>query len=307
MKGEEYRKDFFNAFRKNFRGAENYLQVADPVKGGYLVPEEFHEEIISELKNENVLRQISRMITTATTHKIPIVSAAPAAEYVSEGGSINLSGETFAQKTLGAYKLAVAASLTNELLSDSFFDIEAHLTQEFAAAIGAREEQAFLTGTGSGEPLGLVTQMAADSSTTITTAGSGQLNPDDLMNLVYSLKRPYRKNAVFLLNDNTLAAIRKFKDTTLNYLWQPQLSVEEPPRLLGFPVYTSEFVPTIASGKIAVLFGDFTRFFIGERGEMQFKPLYELNALKDMTTYLLICRSDCCLADTAAIRGLKIA
>lgn len=141
----------------------------------------------------------------------------------------------------------------------------------------------------------------------MTTKSIGSnLVANDLITLAYSLKRPYHKNAVFLVNDSALTAIRKLKDTNQAYMWQPSYQVGEPDRLLGYPAYTSEYMPNIASGKVPVLFGDFSKYFIGQRGQLTFKPLYELHALRDLSTFLMIERIDGVLADNQSLRGLKM-
>ena len=307
ISGAEYRKNFFNQIRTGFKTAQNVLQESPLQQGGFLLPVEMHDSIITALTAENVLRQISRVVQTANDRKLVIQATPPVASFVSEGQQITLSSETFDQKILGAYKIAAACAITNELLSDSFYDIEAHLQTEFSRAIGALEENAFLNGTGNNEPLGILPTLAADSSTTITTTGAA-ISADDIINLCYSLKRPYRKNACWLMNDSTLAVIRTLKDNNQAFIWQTGgFSTGEPPTILGYPVYTSEFVPQIARGNIAVLFGDFSRFIIAQRGELIFKPLHELRALSDESVFLMITRIDGVLSDSQSVRGLKIA
>ena len=307
ISGAEYRKNFFNQIRTGFKTAQNVLQESPLQQGGYLLPQEMHDEIITALKTENVLRQISRVVQTANDRRLVIQATPPVASFVSEGQQITLSSETFDQKILGAYKIAAGCVVTNELLSDSYYDISAHLQTEFSRAIGALEENSFLNGTGNNEPLGILPTLAADSSTTITTTGAA-ISADDIINLCYSLKRPYRKNACWLMNDSTLAVIRTLKDNNQAFIWQTGgFSTGEPPTILGYPVYTSEFVPQIARGNIAVLFGDFSKFLIAQRGELIFKPLHELRALSDESVFLMITRIDGVLSDSQAIRGLKIA
>ena len=304
--GDEYRKEFFNQFRAGFSTAVNYLRESESTKGGYLLPTEFHERIVAEMTEENILRQISTVITTYSEHKISILANRPAATWVSEGTQIPLSSPSFDQISLSAYKLAVTISVSNELLADSYYDIEQFAAEEFGRALATAEEEAFLTGDGDGKPAGLIPALSADTSTTITTAGTS-IAADDVINLVHSLKRPYRKNAVFLMNDSTLAAVRKLKDSTQNYLWQPSFQAGEPERLLGYPVYASAFVPAATSGNVCVLFGDFSYFNIGQRGSgITIKPLRELYALQDITAFLGVERVDGVLTDKAALRGLKV-
>lgn len=306
---ESPRREFLNQFRTGFRTAQNTLREASQPDGGYLVPTEFDAAIVSSLESENVMRQIGRTITTASEHKISIVATKPTASWVTEGQQINFSSTTFSQISLNAYKLAVAIQVSNELLQDSFYNLEEFLTTEFGRALARAEEEAFISGTGSetGMPQGIIPTIAADESRYITTTASGVVSADDLISLQYSLPRPYRKNAVWLINDESLAQIRKLKDSSQNFLWQPTLQESEPPRLLGAPVYSSPFMPTAQSAKIAVLYGDFKDYFtIGERGQRVVKPLRELYAMSDLTAFLMLERIDAVLTDTQAVKGLYV-
>lgn len=306
ISGNEYRKEFFNQFRTGFQTAANYLRESSLAQGGYLVPEEFHDRIIAEITEANVFRKIgSRIISTSAPHKISLLATKPIAYWIKEGASITLSSPTFAQKTLDAFKLAIGLSLSNELLLDSHFDIESFSAQEFGKALALEEECAFLTGTTDDRPAGLIPTLAADSDMTITSSGNS-ITGDDIVNLIHSVKRPYRRNAAFLMSDSTLAIIRKLKDSTQNYLWQPNFAAGEPERLLGYPIYTSEFLPTATSGNICILFGDWSSYVIGDRAEMTFKALHELHALNDLTTFLALERIDAVLTDNSALRGLKM-
>ena len=311
--GEDYQQNFVNAIRGKFKNnAANYLRESSLPDGGYLVPSEFHKEIVSQLEEENVMRQIGQTISTASVHQIPIVQTKPAAAWVAEGEEINFSNETFGSVSLSAYKLAVAIKVSNELLADSFYPIEQHLTREFALAFGRAEEDAFLNGTTAlGEtakkPTGLLPTLATSPSTTIQTQSS-EVSADDLVNLEFSLKRPYRKNAVWLMSDSLLSQIRRMKDSTERFIWQPSFMDSEPSKLLGYPVYTSAYMPAMTSGNVIALFGDFKDYFlIGERGQRVFKPLRELYAMSDQTAFLMLERVDVALTDLSAVKALKLA
>lgn len=310
VSGKDYRKNFLNAVRHNFTNdATQYLKIADPAQGGYLIPEEMHSEIIVGLRENNILRKISRVMQTLSTHKIPILTDSVKAQFTGEGELIDLSNMTFDSKNISAYKLTCGISISNEIKSDSFYNLEEFIISEFGRAIGDLEEATFFNGDGQNKPLGILPQLQANTDATITTA-SASIAADDLINLIHKLPRPYRNNAVFIMDDMTLAAVRKFKDVNQSYIWEPQMQAGEPPRLFGYPVYTSANIPSVddrsASGKIVVLFGDFSRYLIAQRGEMTFKPLYELHALRDLSTYLMILRVDATILDNSAIVGLKL-
>lgn len=303
---KNYCQNFVNAVRTNFQDGRilDFLQEGFDSSGGFLLPTEMHHELIEKLTQENILRQICTVIQTQATHKIDIVSSAPTASWVSEGADIPVTDAEFKKVQLEAYKLAVATKISRELLQDAYYPLEEFLADSFARAISLQEEETFLNGDGQGKPLGLLPTLAQSASSTLQTTGT-EISPDDLITLIYSLDRPYRAKACFLLSDSTLAAIRRLKDATQNFLWTPNFG-EEPAKLCGFPIYTSAFLPPPSKGNTCVIFGDFSRFIIGNRGEMTFQPLRELFALKDINAYLLTARVDCVLADTHAIRALRI-
>lgn len=301
-----YRNQFISAVRKNFRGVENNLHEGTDASGGYLLPVEMDSQIVSTLAEENILRKIGKTITTASEHKITLVVNKPTANWIAEGQAITLSNEQFGSVSLNAYKLAVGLKVTNELLADSAYDLEKHLSDEFGKALALAEEDAFLNGNQPTEPKGLLTQMAESATSFIQTNGAA-ITADDLLTLQYSMRRPYRKSSCWLMNDATLAVIRKLKDNTQNYIWEPSLVNDEPPKLFGQPVYTSQFMPQATAGNVAVLYGDFANYFvIGDRGNRTFQPLRELYALNDQSAFLMIERVDCALTNSEAIRGLKI-
>lgn len=304
VEGEEYKQQFLNSFRRKFQNDTSYLRESSNPHGGYLLPTEFGAEIVSKLANENVMRQICNVFTTSNNHQVAVVSSPPSASWVSEGQMIDLTIEEFSQITLGAHKLAAAISVSNEMLADSFYNLEEHITTEFAKALGAEEEKAFIVGDGNGQPLGVLTSVAADSDCYLTTPET-YLDARYLINLQYSLERQYRRNACWLTNDTEMAQIRQLKDEYGHFLWQPALTEGEPARLLGSPIYSSPYVPSDGN-KPLILYGDFSRYYIAERGQRAIKALREIHALQDLTTFLMIERVDGKLIDKNAIKGLKI-
>lgn len=306
--GKNYSVAFSDAIRKNFRGElQNYLQEGIQQDGGFLVPDEMHAEIVTLLKEENILRQIGQTLQTKGSHKIPLSSALSSAQWVSEGGEIDLNDIHFSQVTIGAHKLATAVECTNELLQDSYYDLEDFLQREFAKAVGRAEEYKMISGTGNGEIKGILPTLIENFNTCIIQTAGSSIAADDLINVVYKLESSYRKNACWLMNDSTLAIIRKLKDGNQAYIWQQSLSLDEPPSLCGYPVYTSSYMPAPTSGNVPIIFGNFKDFFlIGDRGTRIFKPLYELKALSDKSVFMMIERVDSAITQPAAFRALKI-
>ena len=298
---DAYRAAMLKALRTNFRQVENVLQKGTDASGGYLVPEEYDKRLIDVLSEENVLRSLATTITTSGEHKINIAATKPAASWIEEGAPLTFGDATFDQIVLDAHKLHVAVKVTEELLYDNAFNLENYLIEQFGKALGNAEEDAFLNGDGVHKPKGFL----ATGQTSLTTAAA-DIKADELVTLVYSLKRPYRKNAAFLVNDQTLASIRKLKDNNGTYLWQPSYQMGEPDRLLGYPVHTSAYMPAAAAGKIALAFGDYAYYNIGDRGTRSLQELKELFAGNGMVAYLMKERVDGKLVLAEAVQLLKI-
>ena len=296
---DEYKKAMLTALRSNFRQVSNVLQEGVDADGGYLVPEEYDHRLIDVLTEENIMRGIAAKITTSGEHKINIAATKPAAAWIEEGEALSFGDATFEQKILDAHKLHVAIKITEELLYDNAFGLENYIITEFGKALANAEEDAFLNGDGVGKPTGIFDKTKGGESIGTLTAA---LKSDDILDLIYKLKRPYRKNASFIMNDATLAQIRKLKDNNGQYLWQPSYQANEPDKILGYNIRTSAFAPTDA-----IAFGDYKYYNIGDRGSRSFKQLNELFAGNGMIGYVAKERVDglLILPEAVKILGLK--
>lgn len=301
----EYKDGVLQALRSNFRQVSNVLQEGVDTAGGYLVPEEYDKRLIDGLTEENIMRTLGTTITTSGEHKINIAGAKPAASWIEEGGALVFEDATFDQIILDAHKLHVAIKVTDELLYDNAFNLESYILTQFSKALANAEENAFLNDDGVGKPLGIFAENGG-GQVAITTNTQSSITADEIINLVHSLKRPYRKNAKFIMNDQTIALIRKLKDNNGAYLWQPSLQAGEPDRLFGYPVYTSACVPTVAAGKPVIAFGDFSYYNIGDRGVRSFDQLRELFAGNGMVGFLAKERVDGKLVLPEAVQILKM-
>ena len=296
---DEYKKAMLTALRSNFRQVSNVLQEGVDADGGYLVPEEYDHRLIDVLTEENIMRGIATKITTSGEHKINIAATKPAAAWIEEVEALSFGDATFEQKILDAHKLHVAIKITEELLYDNAFGLENYIITEFGKALANAEEDAFLNGDGVGKPTGIFDKTKGGESIGTLTAA---LKSDDILDLIYKLKRPYRKNASFIMNDATLAQIRKLKDNNGQYLWQPSYQANEPDKILGYNIRTSAFAPTDA-----IAFGDYKYYNIGDRGSRSFKQLNELFAGNGMIGYVAKERVDglLILPEAVKILGLK--
>ena len=294
---DEYKKGMLTALRSNFKQISNVLQEGVDADGGYLVPEEMDSRLIEKLTEDNIVRRLATTITTSGDHKINIAASDPAAAWIEEGGALDFGDAKFAQILLDAHKLHVAVKITEELLYDNAFNLESHIIKKFGEALANAEEDAFLNGDGTGKPTGIFD--ATGGGTVAKTVST--VKTDDIIDLIYALRRPYRKNAVFIMNDKTIAGIRKLKDGNGQYLWQPSNQAGEPDRVCGYTVYTSAYAP-----EDAIAFGDFSYYNIGDRGTRSFAELRELFAGNGMIGYVAKERVDGKLVLPEAVQILKI-
>lgn len=277
---DEYRRNFWNAMRSKAPTIEviNALQIGTDSEGGYLVPDEYERTLVQALEEENVFRRLAHVIQTSFgDRKIPLVASKGTASWIDEEGAYLESDDSFGQISIGAYKLGTMIKVSEELLNDSVFDIESYIATEFTRRIGAREEESFINGDGTGKPVGIL-NATGGADVGVTTTSSTTLTADNLIDLFYSLRVPYRRKAVWLLNDSTIQIIRKLKDGNGQYLWQPSLVANTPDTILGRPIVSSSYMPTVAAGNKTVAFGDFSYYWIADRQGRSFKRLDELFA-----------------------------
>ena len=295
---DEYKTAMLTALRSNFKQVSNILQEGVDADGGYLVPEEYDSRLIDVLDEENIMRKLGTKITTSGDHKINIAATKPAAAWIEEGGALSFGEATFSQILLDAHKLHVAIKVTEELLYDNAFGLENYIITQFGKALANAEEDAFLNGDGSGKPTGIFDETNGGKTAITLTAA---LKSDDIIDLVYALRRPYRKKAAFIINDKNLAAVRKLKDGNGAYLWQPSYQSGEPDKIFGYSVYTSAYAP-----EDAIAFGDYSYYNIGDRGTRSFKQLTELFAGNGMIGYVAKERVDGKLILPEAVQILKL-
>lgn len=284
-----YKEDFGRHLRgKNL--IHNVLSESTDEEGGYLVPEEFEQQIVRGLDEANVIRSIAKVITTHHDRKIPVALGHSAATWTAENAPFTEMNPTFGQKKIDSFKLTDLIRVSVELLQDSEFDLEDYIAAEFARAFGIAEEQAFCVGTGNGQPTGIFTKEGG--SVGVTAASATAITVDEVLSLIYALKSPYRRNAKFLMNDATVALLRKLKDSNGAYLWQPSVQAGQPDKLLGYDIYTSPYVPTVAAGAYAIAFGDFQNYWIGDRAGRTVQRLNELYATNGQIGYVATERVD---------------
>jgi len=304
--------DYKAAFWQNFRSKDpseavkNSLKIGTDADGGYLVPDEYERTLVAALEEENIFRTLARVITTSSgDRKIPIVASKGAAAWIDEEGAIPESDDKFAQVSLGAYKVGTMIKVSEELLFDSVFNLEAYIATEFARRIGAKEEEAFFVGDGTGKPTGIFADTGG-GQIGVTTAAPAAITLDEVMDLYHSLRTPYRNRAAFVTNDATVKMIRKLKDNTGQYLWQPSVKEGNPDTILNRPIKTSAYVPLATATNKAMAFGDFGFYWVADRQGRIFKKLNELFAVTGQIGFLATQRLDGKLILPEAVKILKM-
>ena len=305
---DEYKSNFWNVMRTKVPQPHivNALETGKDSEGGYLVPDEYERTLVEALEEENIFRSMAKIINTASgDRKIPMVATKGTASWIDEEGAYLESDDSFGMISIGAYKLGTMIKVSEELLNDSVFKLEDYIAKEFARRIGNKEEEAFFNGDGAGKPLGVLADNGG-AQIGATAASASAVTADELMDLFYSLNAPYRRSAVWTMNDATIKGIRKLKDNNGQYLWQPSLVANTPDTLLGRPIKTSAYMPTMATAAKAVAFGDFKYYWIADRQGRSFKRLNELYAANGQVGFLGTQRVDGKLILPEAIKVLQM-
>ena len=288
--------------RVDFRALSKLTAAA----GLNTVPTSFYDRLIAHLiEVSSVMQTNPTVINTSSGEslQIPKTTAHSSAAIVTEGATIATSEPTFGQITLGAFKYGDLMQVSRELASDTGVDLEGYLAMQVGRALGNALGAHLITGTGAGQPRGVVTD--ATLGMTGGAAVGGAFTSDNLIDLHYSVIYPYRNSGscYWLVKDSTLGAIRKLKDTTNQYLWQPSMQLGAPDMLLGKPILTDPFVPAVALSAKSVLFGDFSQYFVRMAGGIRFEQSNDFAFNTDLITYRAILRADAALVDlTGAIK-----
>jgi len=305
---EAYKNAFWRVIRQKSVPHEVYnaLQIGVESEGGYTVPDEFERTLVEALQEENIMRGLVHVITTSSgDRKIPLVTSKGSAFWVEEESAISESDDAFGQITLSAHKVGSMIRISEELLHDSAFDLAAYIIREFARRVGAAEEEAILTGDGSHKPTGLLhTTLGAELG--VTTAALAAITADELIDLQHSLKAGYRRKASYIMNDATIKLLRKLKDGNGQYLWQPGLLFGQPDTLLNQKVLTSNYMPLPAAGNAAILYGDFSYYWLADREGHALQRLNELYAATDQVGFKITQRVDGRLILREAVKTLTL-
>jgi HK97 family phage major capsid protein len=260
----------------NLRALEGKaMTIGSNADGGYLVPPEIETVIGQRLTAISPIRGIAGVRTiSGNVYKKPFMTAGPAVGWVGETDArTQTNSPTLDELSFPAMELYAMPAATATLLEDAAVNIDQWLAQEVEQVFAAQEGTAFVTGDGSNKPKGLLSYTAVDNGSWtwgnigyIASGAAGAFpssNPSDvLVDLIYAVNAGYRQNGAFVMNRKTQSAIRKFKDTTGGYLWQPPAAAGGKATLMIFPVIEAEDMPDIAANSLSIAFGDFNRGYL---------------------------------------------
>jgi len=319
---QEYR----DAFLRYCRGGDEGITMEDrrqlsevraltegvDADGGYLAPPQLLAGVQRELED---IEQIAPRANTLNTNAraIQIVKGVDGItfQWVAELQQKPEDQPSLGRDQIVAHTAAVIIRVSDELLEDTSFGLEAYLSREAAAAKAEGEEIAFAAGTGAGQPFGILTRLNGEAGTPnrYTTADIGALGGDDFVRALYALKVRYRRRASWLLGTQAILAARLLKDGNNNYIWAPGLQVGQPDAILGKPVIESEADPldnAVAAGNDVGVVGDLRRYTILRRLNLQVKRLEELYAETDEVGFRFRFRTGGDVQNTAAFRSIRV-
>lgn len=268
----EYSKAFRNYLRKGMdAGLEQLstkaLSVGSDPDGGYLVTPTMSQTIAKAVFETSPMRGLAS-VETISTDSLDLIDDhdQAAAGWTSETGSISETNTPLiAKRHIVTHELYAQPKATQKLVDDAAIDIEAWLSGKISEIFAIKENTAFVSGNGVGQPRGILSYAAGTSwgqVEQVNSGSAGAVTADGLINVFYKLKDAYSKNATFMMNRTVVNAVRLLKEATTNqYLWQPGLAAGAPDTLLGVPVVMASDMPAASSGSLSVAVGDFKRAY----------------------------------------------
>lgn len=290
--------------RQMVRGERRSLEFRDLTKlaagaGANTVATNFYATLQEHMIQNSAIRQSN--VTVLTTDggqalQVPKTTTHPTAAIIAEAGAITESDAVFGQVTLDAFKYAFSTQVSSELEADTGVNLAEYLARIGGEALGNGSGAHFITGTGAAQPNGVVT--ASTLGITGAAATAGAFTADNLMDLYYSVIAAYRSKGSWLMRDSSLAAARKLKETTGQYLWAPGLTAGEQSTLLGAPVLSDPNVAAAAALAKSVVFGDLSRYMIRDVKGVRVERSVDFAFQNDLVTWRFILRTDGDLIDT---------
>lgn len=260
------------SFREAVRREAEQRGVVDTTQAGVLIPLYVESEVVTDISDLLFMRRLATVREIPGNINIPVIDGISRFAPVPENAEYPEVDIEFGGPTLRPLKIGGVTLISYEITRLAPHDVEAVVADAMAEGRAENEEQMFLIGSGTGEPMGLVTAAAPQ-----VTAAPNALTAQDFIDLFYALPLRYQANAVWVMHPATAAMLRGLEDTAGNPIWFPSLA-GQPETLLGRPVYTSVYVPQIGPGAKSVIFGDLSEYIIGDREGMWLQVMREAYA-----------------------------
>ncbi|HGJ5883472.1 phage major capsid protein [Arsenophonus nasoniae] len=243
-------------------GETRGLSTGVPADGGYTVIPELNKQIMQRLSDESVMRKICTIKTTHSNEYKQLVSVGGAVINHGEEGKARTETATpkLEEVSIKLFPVYAYPKTTQEILDFSDVDILGWLTREIADTFVDTEETDLVSGNGTKKAKGFLSyprDTKADKARSFGTLQKQEvtkLEADSLIDLKFTLKNKYRKNAVWVMNSNTAAKVQKLKNGNGDYIWRERLQVGDPDSLLGLSVHYLEFM-----NDDVIALGDFKR------------------------------------------------
>jgi HK97 family phage major capsid protein len=296
-----------------------YRALGDVVQGtittGVPLPTSFVGQLYRYLVDTSSIRQTNPTVYTTSSGEnlaVPRSTSEGSATWFAEGALLTASDPVLSSVTLSAYKVAKLIQISSELLADTGFDIVGYLAEHAGRNLGIAVDTAYVAGTGTSQPTGFTNATSGATIALTAVTGTGSLvglptsgtvvGADVLIELYHSVIPQYRARASFVMNDLTIKVVRKLKDTTGQYLWQPALVAGQPDTILGRPVFADPHMPTIGTSTTPIAFGDFGGYFIRDVTPIRFERSDDFAFGNDLVSFRAIYRTDGKLGDTNAVK-----
>lgn len=297
------------------KGEIRALQADKDVSGGFAVPTQFAKELVEEKKRRTIVRQLCRTIilNSGDGLRFPKLSSRPAAPVwtseLSIGNADTATDLQAVQFSLHPHRTYIRVS--RDLIDSAQIDIAAMVRDQFAYQFATSEEQAFISGSGSGQPLGFMVASDSGVSTSRDVSESNsttQITADGLINCYYALEPQYQQNSTWVFHPDALKMVRKLKTGSGDFLWRMGLSADRPDTILDRPVATSMFMPsTFTSGLYVGVLADFQAgYWICEFNQFMIQVLVELFAASNEVGYVGKSRLDAQPVDELAFARVKL-
>lgn len=314
--------EYKGAFDAYLRGEEydrKALSEGVDAAGGYTVPPDFLARVIQRIPGVAVVEDLATVITTTRDRvEIPRIKAATAdATMYSSAVKFSMVAENpasaaetepvFEQLALNVYTAQLFTKLSRNWIADSAFDVNSYLAAEYQRAALLGKDDRFLTGTGVGEPVGIVNDPAI---TQVSSGDANLLTADGIKNLIYALPAQYQGGTTLVLSLDALRSIRKLKDGSQRYLWDPGsggLTDGVPATIEGRPYRVTDFLDSVAAGNLPIIYGDFRHYWVVNRLGLSIQVLREKYAESNQDAYLAFLRFTGGVAIPEAFRVQKVA